>query len=821
MLSAWSRRSGPASLWQARTPAALQIRCQALSSMSASEIRKRFTDYFARNGHARVASANIVPKSDPSLLFTNAGMVPFKQYFMDPRTAPYKLATTVQKCVRAGGKHNDLDQVGYTPRHHTFFEMLGNFSFGAYDKRATIRMAWKFVREELQMPEDMLRVTVLESDHESYDIWKNDIKLDPSRIVRCGPEDNFWSMGSEGPCGPCSEIFWDTKDPRYAVTDDERWLEFWNLVFMQFHRSADGQLTPLAQPCIDTGMGLERVASILQGKTNNFDTDEFQTIIQGVDRLRRVDAALPLDQQAALAHKRIVADHMRASAFLVSEGVHPSNTGRGYVLRRIIRRAVRAGRLLGIDGPVLPALYPSLEAAMGTVYPELAERREYIVGVLRSEEGAFAKTLNKGMALLEGIFASTDHAGTKVVSGGDAFALYDTHGFPVDLTQIIARDNGWTVDVEEFGRIQLQSRKRNQTSWKTESKRQSVAGEIDVKVAEWQAAGVRSRFCGYELDPAQKSAHIPSEIVAFSTLSNGDGLLVIDPCPFYAHGGGQEPDSGSVTVSGHCDTGDAHMFTLKSAVALPNGQATALHLKAVGDKHHMLTTGQLITAAVDMQRRHGSAVHHTATHLLHAALRSVEGDAVKQAGSLVRPDSLRFDFTSSALTDSQLREVERQVNRAALANADIVVSEMPLDEAKRRGAVALFTEKYSPERVRVVEIPNVSMELCSGTHLRSTRTIFPFQIVSEGSIGSGTRRIDAVAGVAASAWLQQQLACARAAARVLDVAKLDQLSEKAQRLSDQNRALRDEAARWLRVAAANAEAVATHATALGAAAVPT
>ncbi|KAJ1734573.1 hypothetical protein LPJ61_000994 [Coemansia biformis] len=801
-------------------------RARCLSHMSAGEIRRRYVDFFVRNGHSPLESAPIVPKGDRSLLFTNAGMVPFKQYFVDPSTAPHRLVTTVQKCVRAGGKHNDLDQVGFTPRHHTFFEMLGNFSFGAYDKRAAIHMAWRFVWEELKLPADLLRVTVLESDSEAHAIWTGDIGLDPRRVVRRGPADNFWSMGAgEGPCGPCTEIFWDTKDPRYAEDDEERWLEFWNLVFMQFHRDADGQLRPLATPCIDTGMGLERVASIMQGKSNNFDTDEFQIIIDGIRRLERPAAVHALAPGRALAYRRIVADHLRAAAFLIAEGVYPSNTGRGYVLRRIIRRAVRAGRMLGIDGPVLPALYPSLDAAMGSAYPMLTERLGPITEALRAEERIFAKALDGGMAHLERIFACAAGASPRTVSGADAFALYDTHGFPVDLTQIIARDHGWSVDVDGFSRLQSESRQRSRASWRGGSPATgSMAGELDAAATTWCEDGVASRFCGYGIDPEANTAAVESRVVAFRALPNGDGLAVIDPCPFYALGGGQEADMGTVTVASNCGGGDsgnpAREFVVRRAVAVPGGQLTVVHLAAAAEMQHMFGTGQPVSAAVDMARRRGNAVHHTATHLLHAALRRVVGGTVAQAGSLVHPGGLRFDFTSGALSDEQLREVERVVNDAALSNADVSVSDMPLAEAQAMGAMALFTEKYSADCVRVVQVPGMSAELCSGTHLRSTRAVFPFQIVSEGSIGAGTRRIEAVAGVAGAAWLQEQAAHARDAARVLGAAAPSDLRAKAQRAIDRNRALSSAADGWLRVAAVNAKAVATRATALGAAAIP-
>ncbi|KAJ2740894.1 hypothetical protein GGI20_005551 [Coemansia sp. BCRC 34301] len=794
---------------------------RALATMSASDIRQRYTDYFVKHGHTLLPSADIVPRKDATLLFSSAGMVPFKQFFVNPAAAPHKMVTTVQKCVRAGGKHNDLDQVGYTPRHHTFFEMLGNFSFGAYSKREIIRMAWKFVREELRMPEDRLRVTVLETDEEAYEIWRAEVGVDPQRIIRCGPEDNFWSMGNEGPCGPSSEIFWDTRDPRYQESDSERWLEFWNLVFMQYHRGADGELRPLSMPCVDTGMGLERVASILQGKQNNFETDEFQVIIRDIDaRCSRTQGLTSVGTDKALACKRIVADHLRASAFLISEGVFPSNVGRGYVLRRIIRRAVRAGRLLGINESVLSALYPSLELAMGETYPELLERKQLIMSVLESEEKMFLRTLDRGLALLDGIFAGG--CGKSVVSGAEAFLLYDTHGFPLDLTEIIAHDNGWSVDVEAFESIQRQSRDRNKASWKGKlAKQDSVAGEVEAACMEWEESGISSRFSGHDIDPEARPETSASattcRVMSFRDLSNGDGLLVIDPCPFYATGGGQEADTGTVSIGG-----SSHEFVVSDAVALPSGQATVLRLRAVAGQRHLFQGGHLVYATVDRARRLGSAVHHTATHLLNAALRKTVGAAVMQAGSLVQASGLRFDFTSSPLTSEQLCATEALVNRAALDNIAITTTRMSLDEARERGAVAAFAEKYDAANVRVVDVVGVSMELCGGTHLRSTRAVYPFHITSEGSIGAGTRRIEAVAGAAGAAWLQQQLEYGRATAQTLGVAgRLGAMDAKAQMLVSRNKALRDEADRWLRAAAVSTEAVATHATVLGASGAPT
>ncbi|KAJ2770881.1 hypothetical protein IWQ56_002000 [Coemansia nantahalensis] len=567
-------------------------------------------------------------------------------------------------------------------------------------------------------------------------------------------------------------------------------------------------------------MGLERVASIMQGKANNFDTDELRAIVDGVRALEPASGVRGAEgekgDERAVVYRRIVADHLRASAFLVAEGVRPSNTGRGYVLRRVIRRAARAGRMLGISGPVLPALYPSLEAAMGGAYPELAERRGPVVEVLRAEERIFAKALDRGLAQLAGIFSSAG-AGTSTgtISGADAFALYDTHGFPVDLTQVIARDHGWDVDVEGFHRVQDECRQRNRASWRGDAQAAGTpADEIQAAADAWREAGVRSRFCGYSIDPEASESAVASRVVAFRALASGDALVVVDPCPFYALGGGQEPDTGTVTVAGGgSDT--PRTFAVKQAVMVPGGQATILHLGSAADEGHALGIGQPVAAAVDMARRRGNAVHHTATHLLHAALRRVVGSAVSQAGSLVHPDGLRFDISSGALSDAQLREVERVVNEAALSNAGVAVAEMPLAAAQAAGAMALFTEKYSADCVRVVEVAGVSAELCSGTHLRSARAVFPFQIVSEGSIGAGTRRIEAVAGIAGARWLQQQTACARDAARVLGAAAPSGLRATAQRVIDKNKALASDADGWLRVAAVNVQALATHATALG------
>ncbi|KAJ1948641.1 hypothetical protein EC988_005091, partial [Linderina pennispora] len=601
-----------------------------------------------------------------------------------------------------------------------------------------------------------------------------------------------------------SEIFWDTGNPRYTEHDEERWLEFWNLVFMENYRDANGGLSRLDVPCIDTGMGLERVASILQGKHNNFDTDEFQTIIQFIGTLQKGETdpvTTGNDGNPQLTHKRVIADHLRTSAFLISEGVYPGNTGRGYVLRRIIRRAVRAGRLLGIRGPILPTIYPSLEQAMGAAYPELTERRQAILSVLTAEENAFLGTLGKGMALLEGIFAAD--RSNKTVSARDTFVLYDTHGFPADLTEIIARDHGWAVDVRGFEEMQRESRQRNKASWKQGAAEGGEASELEAVRMAWQEdVGVVSRFSGYRFDPESDIMEEAAKVVTFRALANGDGVAVIDPCPFYAAGGGQVADWGSVTVTDA--QGRTHEFTVSDAQRLADGRATILYLP--GADASLLRPGTTVTASVDTGRRLGSAVHHTATHLLHAALRQVLGASVLQAGSQVEPGSLRFDFSSAPVTQAQLTEIADIVNQAALKNAPVRVKEMPLAEAKAHGALAMFTEKYNEKAVRVVEISGHSLELCGGTHLLSTGNVFPFQIVSEGSVGAGTRRIEAVAGHAGSQWLQKQLTYATATAAVLGVSGLNKMEDKAQKLQLGQRAAIADAERWRQIAAENLRA---------------
>ncbi|RKP08543.1 tRNA synthetases class II (A)-domain-containing protein, partial [Thamnocephalis sphaerospora] len=683
-------------------------------SLSSNEIRAEFNDYFGKHGFHAKPSASLVPHGDKSLLFTNAGMVPWKNHFIQPGTAPEKRLTSIQKCVRAGGKHNDLENVGFTPRHHTFFEMLGFFSFGDLSKLEATQLAWKFLTKELALPEDRLSVTVFKDDDESYEIWRRAVGLAADRISRKGSADNFWAMGDEGPCGPCTEIFWDT---RQGNTFDERFLEIWNVVFMQFNRNRSGVLDPLPTLCIDTGMGLERLACVLQGKQTNFDTDLFAPIYSRLDALitaQHANNASTNDHQMTV-YRNIIADHVRSSAFLVADGVTPSNIGRGYVLRRIIRRAVRAGEQLGLHEPFLHHLLPGVTHAYGNVYGELGARSSVIADVLREEEHVFRKTLDKGNRLLAHSFASPELQRTKVIPGSVAFQLHATHGFPLDLTVQIARERGWTVD-----------------------RQGSDIGLVDVN------------FVGYD----QNALSIKATVAAAAS-SIDETTICIDPCPFYGFGGGQAADQGKIWRS-NGETWDVIDVTL-----LDSG-APALRIKrspgSTADasiSHGTLQAGELVQVQVDLSRRLGCEVHHTATHLLNAALKHVLCKEVMQAGSFVGPDRLRFDFThGAALTAEQLQAVEAFVNNACLADKAISAKEKSLQEALETGAVATFSEKYG-SRVRVVEVPGVSAELCAGTHVRSTLEVFPFRITSDSSVAAGTRRIEAVAGIAGTKLLME------------------------------------------------------------------
>ncbi|WP_258359926.1 alanine--tRNA ligase [Moorella sulfitireducens (nom. illeg.)] len=707
--------------------------------MTGNELREKFLSFFAGKGHTIVHSSSLVPANDPTLLFTNAGMVQFKDVFLGLDRRPFKRATTAQKCVRAGGKHNDLDTVGRTARHHTFFEMLGNFSFGDYFKDEAIAFAWEFLTRVLELPPERLWITVYKDDDEAYRLWQEIAGIPAGRIVRMGEKDNFWAMGDTGPCGPCSEIIYD-RGPEHAcratqcalgVCDCDRWLEIWNLVFMQYERDNDGNLTPLPRPSIDTGMGLERMASILQGVNSNFDTDLLQPLIKAMEAL----SGRSYDRGEAGFPFRVIADHARACTFLIADGVLPGNEGRSYVLRRILRRAARFGKALGVEEPFLYRLVDTVVDIMSQAYPEVAEQQEYIARVMRQEEERFHETLNDGMRVLNGIMERAGHEGRDTISGQEAFTLYDTYGFPVDLTEEIAGEKGFKVDRAGFEEAMAAQRER------------ARAAREDIKAYEFALAFAGNLddiggtgFTGYEaLEDKGKVLALIREGERVPYLAEGEsGHVVLDRTPFYPEGGGQIGDQGNMAWPG----GEARVHDVRR---LPDGkiihQVTVTAGKMAG--------GMEVKLMVDRERRLATARNHTATHLLHRALKNVLGEHANQAGSLVTPERLRFDFTHFApLTEEELRAIEKEVNVRILAGLPVTALETSLQEAKAMGATALFGEKYG-ERVRVVKIGDYSMELCGGTHVRSTSEVGLFRLTGESSIGAGVRRVEAVTGAAA------------------------------------------------------------------------
>lgn len=707
--------------------------------MTGNELREKFLSFFAGKGHTIVHSSSLVPVNDPTLLFTNAGMVQFKDVFLGLDRRPFKRATTAQKCVRAGGKHNDLDTVGRTARHHTFFEMLGNFSFGDYFKREAISYAWEFLTRILELPPERLWITVYKEDDEAYRLWQEVAGVPAERIVRMGEKDNFWAMGDTGPCGPCSEIIYD-RGPEHACSsnpcalgacDCDRWLEIWNLVFMQYERDAGGNLTPLPRPSIDTGMGLERMASILQGVDSNFDTDLLQPLIKAMEGL----SGRAYDRGEAGFPFRVIADHARACTFLIADGVLPGNEGRSYVLRRILRRAARFGKALGVEEPFLYRLVDTVVNIMGQAYPEVAEQQEYIARVIRQEEERFHETLNDGMRVLNGIMEQAGREGRDTISGQEAFTLYDTYGFPVDLTEEIAGEKGFKVDRAGFEEAMAAQRER------------ARAAREDIKAFEFALAFAGNlddiggtEFTGYErLEDTGKVLALIRQSERVPYLDEGEsGYVVLDRTPCYPEGGGQVGDQGSLAWPG----GEARVQDTRR---LPGGKI--VHQVAV--TAGKLAAGQEVKLMVDRERRLATARNHTATHLLHRALKNVLGEHANQAGSLVTPERLRFDFTHFApLTEEELKAIEKEVNARVLAGLPVTTLETSLREAKAMGAMALFGEKYG-ERVRVVKMGDYSLELCGGTHLRSTSEVGLFRLTSESSIGAGVRRVEAVTGAAA------------------------------------------------------------------------
>jgi len=734
--------------------------------MSSAELRAAFLEFFRENGHTVVPSSSLVPGNDPTLLFTNAGMVQFKDVFLGQDKRGYVRAASSQRCVRAGGKHNDLENVGYTARHHTFFEMLGNFSFGDYFKREAIRYAWEFVTDTLGLPPERLWVTVFEDDDGAADIWLQDIGIERKRFTRMGAESNFWAMGETGPCGPCSEIFYDHGPgipggpPGSPDEDGDRFVEIWNLVFMQFDRSADGTLTPLPKPSVDTGMGLERVAAIMQGAHSNYDIDLFASLI-------RAAAKATGTTDLSSSSLRVIADHIRACSFLIADGVLPSNEGRGYVLRRIIRRAIRHGFMLGQRRTFFHTLVPALDAVMGEAYPELRAQVAHVARVLRQEEERFAETLAQGMALLDGALARLSGS---TIPGETVFKLYDTYGFPVDLTADIARERGLAIDEAGF-----------ETAMEEQRRRARAASRFGVDMRGDAQVEGRTEFTGYEYDRSEANvvALLKGNEPVSELAAGEEGQVVLDATPFYAESGGQVGDTGLLQ-------GANARFRVADTRKL--GRAYS-HLGRV--EQGSLKVGDRVEAIVDAERRNATRLNHTATHLLHAALRKVLGTHVTQKGSLVAPDRLRFDFSHyAALTPEELREIERQVNAEIRANAPAETRVMKFDDAVASGAMALFGEKYD-EDVRVLRLGDYSTELCGGTHVARAGDIGLFRILSEGGIASGVRRIEAVTGQGA---LDHVVATDQL---LRDVAGLvrgsrDDLHEKVRQLVDRGRRLEKE-----------------------------
>ena len=698
--------------------------------MQSHSIRQAYLDYFKQEGHTIVDSSSLVPDNDPTLLFTNSGMVQFKEAFALREDRGYTRAASCQRCIRAGGKHNDLDNVGYTARHHTFFEMLGNFSFGDYFKSEAIRFSWEFLTQVLKLPKDKLWVTIHDSDDEAWDIWVNEIGFDPDRMSRMGDKDNFWTMGDTGPCGPCSEIFFDHGDsvpggPPGSPDDDlDRYIEIWNLVFTQYDRQADGELIPLPSPCVDTGMGLERLAAVMQDVHNNYDTDLFQPIIRAAaQRLLVEDIEHP--------SLKVIADHLRSAVFLITDGVLPSNEGRGYVMRRIIRRALRHGHALGATEPFFCELVQTLAETMQHAYPFVSEMREQVERVLRKEEEQFQLTLDQGMRILEDALAGL---GDETIPGEVVFKLYDTYGFPTDLTGDIARERGLQLDMEGFEAAMEAQRARARSA-----SRFSAAEDQDLTFEG------TSTFNGYNaLSQQAEVVALFKEGTAEQSLNVGDeGYMVLNATPFYAESGGQVGDTGRVAANG---------VQVRVLDTIKSGET---HLHRVMVEEGTLEVGLQCDADVEATRRAATARHHSATHLLHAALREVLGTHVNQRGSLVDDEKLRFDFSHfEAVTDEELNQIEQRVNEEILRNTEVVTEEMAIEAAREKGAMALFGEKYS-QSVRVLTMgEGFSIELCGGTHVQRTGDIGLFKIVSEQGIASGVRRIEAISGLRAASWVK-------------------------------------------------------------------
>ena len=739
--------------------------------MKSADIRQGFLDYFAEQGHEIVPSSPLVPGNDPSLLFTNAGMVQFKDVFLGLEDRAIRRATSSQRCVRAGGKHNDLDNVGYTARHHTFFEMLGNFSFGDYFKREAIEFAWGLLTGRFGLPASKLWVTVYETDDEAAEIWEKHIGVDPARITRCGDKDNFWMMGDTGPCGPCTEIFYDHGPgipggpPGSPDADGDRFIEIWNLVFMQFERSAKGELKRIPKPSVDTGMGLERVAAVLQGVHDNYDIDLFRNLINAIRNL----APAEVGESASL---RVIADHIRACAFLVMDGVVPSNEGRGYVLRRIMRRALRHGNKLGFRDPFFHKLVAPLDREMGQAFPQLHERAGRIAEVLKQEEERFAETLEQGLKIFE---TAVGGLSGSVIPGEVAFKLNDTYGFPVDLTADIARERGLTIDMKAYETAMNAQREQSRAAshFANVDTSHAIAGDA------LSAIGSSQSFSGYEREQEQaRVAALFQDGQPVTALEAGaNAVVVLESTPFYAESGGQVGDRGHLS-------GDGVQFNVHDT-----RKQGGLHLHVGQLARGQLKLGDAVTAEVDEGRRAATRRNHSATHLLHAALRRTLGDHVEQKGSLVEPDRLRFDFAhTSAVSPEQLLEIERLVNQQIRANDPVETRLMNYRQALDAGAMALFGEKYGDE-VRVLRMGDFSVELCGGTHVARAGDIGLFRIIAESGIAAGVRRIEAVSGAGALEFTLRNEQTLRKIAAGLKAASAEDALGKVGQLTDRVRAL--------------------------------
>jgi len=742
-----------------------------LKSMTSSEIRGSFLEFFRKNGHAVLPSSSLVPGNDPTLLFTNAGMVQFKDVFLGKEVRDYSRAATSQRCVRAGGKHNDLENVGYTARHHTFFEMLGNFSFGDYFKKEAIHFAWNFVTGTLGIPKDRLWVTVFKEDDEAARIWTEEIGIDPTRCTRMGEKSNFWSMGETGPCGPCTEIFYDHGaeipggPPGSPDEDGDRYVEIWNLVFMQYDRSADGVLVPLPKPSVDTGMGLERVAAVMQGVHSNYDIDLFKALIRSA-------AEVTGTQDLESSSLKVIADHIRACTFLIIDGVVPSNEGRGYVLRRIIRRAIRHGYKLGQTQPFFHKLVAGLVHEMGAYYAELVTGEARATQILAQEESRFAETLTTGMALLD---AEAANLTSTEIPGATVFRLYDTYGFPLDLTADVARERGLTIDQAGFDAAMAAQRGRAR-----------AASKFGAELRDSIKLSGKTDFLGYDrtTDQGRITALIFDGAVVEALRPGQEGQVVLDHTPFYAESGGQIGDAG--VLRGVTASHGAARFTVRDTQKIG---ASFAHVGVLDSGE--LRVGDIVEAQIDQERRTATALNHSATHLLHAALRQVLGSHVLQKGSLVAADRLRFDFShTQAVSPEELRHIEELVNFQIRANSPVDTKVMALDEAVASGAMSLFGEKYDSD-VRVLSMGDFSRELCGGTHVQRTGDIGLFKILSESGVAAGVRRVEAVTGKAAYGWVVHTEQVLRDIAGLLRGSRED-VDEKVRELVERSRKLEKE-----------------------------